>query len=303
MPPKSFQHDLGQLAKAARPGTIGIAIRDLRSGRSWGVNAQRAFPMMSVFKAPLGAAALSLADRRILSLDQDVVVRRADLMTAGVSQIARTFHGDEETFSVRELLGAAVSHSDNTAADVLLKLVGGPAVVTSFLRAHGIGDMRIDRGEDEIAQEFGEWSPHPADGGETPKRRLARLRRGYAEYLKDPRDRTTPEAAVAFLMKLWRGQLLSPPSTRLLLELLYRQTVPDRLRAGFPAGVRFADKCGTSYTIDGMTAAFNDIGILTWPDGHTILVAVFLTASRAPQSRMNALFKGIAQAVVTDLGP
>jgi beta-lactamase class A len=118
-------------------------------------------------------------------------------------------------------------------------------------------------------------------------------------YLKDPRDRTTPGDAALFLQKLWRGELLSASSTRYLLGLLYAQTIPDRLRAGLPSGVRFADKCGTSYTIDGMTAAFNDIGILTWPDGHTLIVSAFLTASPAPATRMRALFEGIAHAVVS----
>ncbi|MGH8290336.1 MAG: serine hydrolase [Steroidobacteraceae bacterium] len=138
---------------------------------------------------------------------------------------------------------------------------------------------------------------------ETPQQKAARLRRGYAAYLKDPRDRTTPDAAARFLRKLWQGQLLSPASTRGLVNFLYRQTIPDRLRAGIPPTVRFADKCGTSFTLDGVTAAFNDIGILTWPDGHTVIVAAFLMASRASEERRRMLFERIAQAVVSDLHP
>jgi beta-lactamase class A len=202
-------------------------------------------------------------------------------MTSGRSEIARSFHGDHETFTLRQLLAAAVSHSDNTAADVLLGLVGGPGAVTAFLRAHGILHMRVDRSEEDIAQEF--------------------QQQGYAAYLKDPRDRTTADDAALFLLKLWQGKLLSVASRQYLLNLLYAQRVPNRLRAGIPAHVRLADKCGTSYTIDGMTAAFNDIGILTWPDGHTVIVAAFLTASNAPATRMNALYESIARAVVTDL--
>jgi len=283
---------------------LGIAVRDLQSGRTWLVNAGQAFPMMSVFKTPLAAAVLSRIDRGTLSLAQKVTIRRADLMTGGVSQIAATFRGDQETFTLGQLLEAAVSHSDNTAADVLLELIGGPRVVTAYLRAHGIRNIRVDRGEDQIAEEF---QAEPAQGAEqrneSPEQREARLRRGYEAFLEDPRDRATPEAAVRFLEKLWQGELLSPASTRLLLGLMYNQKVPDRLRAGIPAEVRLADKCGTSYSIDGMTAAFNDIGILTWPDGHTVIVAAFLTASHAPGDRMNALFESIARAVVTDLHP
>jgi beta-lactamase class A len=201
---------------------------------------------------------------------------------------------------VRQLLAAAVSHSDNTAADVLLELVGGPQAVTAFLRAHGILHMRVDRDEEEIAREF---QLHRSDGSETSAQRDRRLREGYETYLRDPRDRATPDAAVRFLRELWQGELLSASSTRQLLDLLYAQTIPDRLRAGIPAAVRLADKCGTSYTIDGMTAAFNDIGILTWPDGRTVIVAAFLTGSHASKGRMSALFKAIAGAVVAEVHP
>lgn len=302
--PDSLQRALERYAEEARPGTLGVSVTDLQSGRTWRVNAAEAFPLMSVFKAPLGATVLSQSDRGTLSLRRPVRITRADLMTAGRSQIADTFRGTEETFTVGQLLEAAVSHSDNTAADVLLALVGGPGAVTAFLRDHGIRGMRVDRGEDEIAREFQVSTEQQAEERrQTPLARDARLRRGYEAYLEDPRDRATPDAAVEFLEKLWQGKLLSADSTQLLLSLLYGQTVPDRLRSGVPSGVRFADKCGTSYSIDGMTAAFNDIGILTWPDGQTVILAVFLRASHAPEERMSALFKGIARAVTTDLGP
>ncbi len=260
--------------------------------------------MMSVFKAPLGATVLSDVDRGTLSLTQRVIVRRDDLVRTGVSGITVGFHGDQEVFTVRQLLEAAVSHSDNTAADVLLKLVGGPSVVTAFLRNHGIRNMRVDRGEREIGREFlGQSGLHAVSSEDTPQQRDARLLRGYAAYLKDPRDRTTPAAAARFLKNLWQGRLLLRPSTQLLLNFLYHQTVPDRLRAGTPPGVRLADKCGTSYALDGMTAAFNDIGIMTWPDVHTVIVAAFLMGSRATDDRRRALFKSIAHAVVTGLRP
>lgn len=298
--PGSLQDELSKLAGRTRPGTLGITVTDLESGRTWRIHSAGSYPMMSVFKAPLGATVLSEVDLGKVAPEKIVIIRREDLMTGGVSQIAAAFHGDHETFTVRQLLAAAVSHSDNTAADVLLKLVGGPEAVTAFLRAHGIRHMRVDRDEEAIAREF---ERRRVGGQETAVQRDERLRAGYEAYLRDPRDRTTPDDAALFLRKLWQGELLSAASTRQLLGLLYAQTIPDRLRAGIPADVRLADKCGTSYTIDGMTAAFNDIGILTWPDGRTVIVAAFLTGSHAPEARMSALFKSIARAIVTDLHP
>lgn len=84
---------------------------------------------------------------------------------------------------------------------------------------------------------------------------------------------------------------------------MYAQTAPSRLRGGLPAGVRLADKCGTSYTLENITAAFNDIGILTWPDGHVVIVAAFLTASTASQDERNAIFADLAREVTAGLHP
>ena len=184
------------------------------------------------------------------------------------------------TFTVDQLLTAAVSQSDNTAVDALVKLVGGPGVVTAFLRAHGIADMRVDEDEAEISRVF---AGHD----------------GYAAFQADPRNRSTPDAAVGFLQKLWRGELLSPASTQHLLGLMYAQTVPRRLRAGTPSEVRLADKTGSGPTVNGKSAAYNDIGVFTWPDGRTVLAAVFLMDSPAPPTDRDALFADLAREIAS----
>lgn len=201
-------------------------------------------------------------------------------------------------FTVDRLLSAAVSESDNTAVDALLRLVGGAHVVTDFLRMHGIDGMRVDLGEGDISRisdDTANGQTIPKD--ETDQAALVRQRRGYRAYLHDPRNRAAPDAAADFLEKLWSGQLLSKDSTQRLLDLMYGQTTPNRMRAGLPAGVRFADKCGTSYSLDGETAAYNDIGIITWPNGHTVIVAAFLTASQADKKTRDALFAEIGKDV------
>lgn len=109
--------------------------------------------------------------------------------------------------------------------------------------------------------------------------------------------------AVDFLRQLQRGALLSPSSTHALLALLQAQTQPNRMRQGLPHDVLFADKCGTSYTLDGLTAAYNDIGILSWPDGHSVIVAAFLMASPASKNERDALFAELARTVADTLHP
>jgi beta-lactamase class A len=91
--------------------------------------------------------------------------------------------------------------------------------------------------------------------------------------------------------------MASPASTQYLIDLLYAQTVPRRLRAGLRPDIRLADKCGTSVSLPGGTAAYNDIGVLTWPDGHSVIVAAFLTASTASKSGRDAIFADLARAI------
>jgi beta-lactamase class A len=300
-PSTGLQAQLEDLARRARPGTFGITVLDLHSGQAWRVNAVRAFPMMSVFKAPVAAAVLDRIERGRLAMDHEVVIRR-DALESGT--IRDHFHGERMRFTVGQLLTAAVSRSDNTAVDALLPLAGGPGAVTAFLRAHGIEGMRVDTGERGFRPLFEDLKPGrqpPAD--ETDAQQLARLRRGYRAYLADPRNRSTPDAAADFLRKLWDGQLLAPAPTRRLLDLMYAQTTPSRLRQGLPPGVRLADKCGTSYTLEKTTAAYNDIGILSWPDGRAVAVAAFLTASTASRGERDALFADLARAVAAALHP
>lgn len=299
--PPELQRRLDELVHASQPGVLGITVVDLQSGHAWRANADRAFPMMSVFKAPVAAAVLAGIEQGQWSFDQSVIVRRDELESGTIRD---HFKGERMSFTVRQLLTDAVSHSDNTAVDTLLRVIGGPQVVTTFLRAHGIEGMRVDLGERGFRPVFEDLQPGQSPPArETDAQQLARLRRGYHAYLADPRNRSTPDAAADFLHKLWNKELLSPASTAYLLDLMYAQTTPSRLRLGLPPGVRLADKCGTSYTLENTTAAYNDIGILSWPDGHAVIVAAFLTGSTAPKDQRDALFADLAHTVAVTLHP
>ena len=169
--------------------------------------------------------------------------------------------------------------------------------------------MRVDEDEAQIEQLF-EHLPPSRDGrpgiapaGERPAQTAGRLQEGYRAFLADPRNRSTPEAGVAFLEKLWRGELLSPRSTKELLGLMFAQITPSRLRAGLPDGVRLADKTGTSGEVEGRSAAYNDMGILSWPGGHTVLVAAFLYDCPAPREERDRWFAELAREVAGRLSP
>jgi beta-lactamase class A len=304
-PDAGLHQALAKLATKGRPGVLGITVIDLDTHARIRINADRDYPMMSVFKAPVAAAVLAQVDAGRIRLEQEVTITRSDVVDgAAVPSIGAHFSGEQMHFTVDRLLSAAVSESDNTAVDALIRLVGGAHVVTDFLRMHGIDGMRVDLGEGEISRIFEDTANgQTIPAHETEQAALVRQRRGYRAYMNDPRNRTTPDAAADFLEKLWSGQLLSAHSTTRLLDLMYGQTTPVRLRAGLPAGVRFADKCGTSYSLEGETAAYNDIGIITWPNGHTVIVAAFLTASKSDKKTRDALFAEIGKDVSGMFGP
>jgi beta-lactamase class A len=300
-----LQHALDALAQRAQPGVLGVATLDLTTGASAGVNADRAFPMMSVFKAPVAAAVLSRIDAGSLSLSQPVTITRHQVMGgSAVPSVGAHFRGESMTFTVEQLLKAAVTESDNTAVNALIRTLGGPSTITTYLRAHGVDGMRVDIDEADVSQVFeglrpGEMEPQ----NESPAAARERYERGYKAFLADPRNCSTPDAAIAFLRKLVKGELLSPESTQRLLALMEAQTIPNRLRAGLPQGVRLADKTGTSGSFGDRRAAYNDIGIIRWPNGHTVLVAGFLRDSPMTDKARDALYADIARSVVANTHP
>jgi beta-lactamase class A len=297
----ALQAQMETLAKRALPGTFGIAVLDLQSGDTWHVNADKAYPMMSVFKAPVAAAVLSRVEHGQNTLDQTLTLTRADL---DYGPIRDQFKGEQMTFTVRQLLAAAVSKSDNSAVDALIRLIGGPSVVTAYLREHGIVGMSVDRDEAGMGRLFEDLGPNDSlPANETDAEQDQRYKRGYARFMADPGNRSTPNAASTFLQKLWRSELLSPASSKYLLDLMYAQTLTHRLRGGLPPGVRLADKSGTSGEIDGLSAAYNDIGIMVWPDGHAVIVAAFMSGSNAPPKQRDAMFAQLARDVGTATHP
>ncbi|WP_250633559.1 class A beta-lactamase [Pinirhizobacter soli] len=294
-----LQQQLDGLATKARPGMIGIAIVDVSSGKRWSVHGSEPFAMMSAFKAPVAVAVLDLVDQGKLKLDQEVTLAKSDVQGgSAVPSVGAAVKGGRSRFTVRDLLVGSVSQSDNTAVNALIKLVGGPAVVTAKLKSAGIEGMRVDMDEVGIEEIF-EQLPRGAAApkGETDAQEDTRLANGYAAFLADARNRTTPEAAMDFLGKLASGKLLTPSSTALLLKLMRDQVIPNRLRAGLPKGVDFADKTGTSGSFNGRTGAFNDMGIITFPDGRRVLISAFLRDSPATEAQRNALFADIGKTV------
>lgn len=289
----------------AAPGRIGVGVMDLDCGEAWYLDPEGRFPLQSVFKAPLAAAVLDRVDAGELSLEQTIAIGAGDLSVYR-SPIAEAFAGEPRAFTIRQLIEAAVIESDNTAADVLMRTIGGPGALRSFLMDHDVPEIRVDRYESELQTECGGVGPFDVSMSRREGMEAARARTppeaqraAFDAYLADPRDTATPHGAITFLARLAMGDLLSESSTRLLLDIMARaMTGPGRLRAGLPAGTTLAHKTGTSHDLEGRNGATNDIGIATFPNGHRLAIAVFLSGSTLPADRRDALIADVARAAV-----
>jgi beta-lactamase class A len=295
--------EIGAIADRARPGVLGVGLMNLESGETWLFNGDLRFPMLSVFKAPLGAAVLGEVDAGRLGLDQIVSIEEKDISPAH-SPIADAWPARRD-YTVRELLVAAVGGSDNTAADVLMKLIGGPGAVTTWLGDHHVNQIRIDRYERELQpQSVGLDSFRIAWKGDEAYRAAmdavppAERRAAMNAYLTDDRDTASPRGILTYFYVLDQERLLSPASLALLMKIMTEtQTGAERLKAGFPPGSAFAHKTGASGTDLGVNLATNDIGIVTLPDGRRYAVAVFLKGATLDGPGREAIHADVARAI------
>ncbi|MEM5331452.1 class A beta-lactamase [Paraburkholderia sp. JHI2823] len=249
----AFEKQLAAI-EAQVGGRLGVAMLDTASAHVRGWRMHERFPMCSTFKLLLASAVLARKDHGEEDLARRVVYSPAQVVS--YSPVSGSRAGGEG-MTVAELCEAALTRSDNTAANLLLESVGGPSAITAFAR--GLGDplTRLDRNETSLNEAI------PGD----------------------PRDTTTPAAMVANLHELLLGERLSAASREQLIAwLVANQTGDARLRAGLPKEWRVGDKTGT-----GDRGTANDIAIV-WPTGRApILVATYLTgATRASSAQRDA---------------
>jgi beta-lactamase class A len=251
-------------------GTLGAAALLVETGEVVAWNGDGHFPMQSVCKAPIGMAVLHEVDAGNLSLDTKVRVEPADLVPSGMHSPLRDAHPQGGVdVPLREILRLSVEESDGTASDVLLRVLGGKAKAQAYLSSLGIEGIRIETTEGEIGRDYG------------------------AQY----RSWASPLAAVRWLAALEQGKDLRPASRALLLGwMTATKTFPTRLKAGLPVGTEVAHKTGSSGSRDGVSAATNDIGIITLPDGRHLAVAVFLRDSKADAETRDAAIAKVARA-------
>jgi len=267
-------------------GTVGVSVIHVESGKRIVQNGQDHFPLASTFKVPVEIALLMKVDSGKYSLDQLVELEDSDLSPGGGMIAARFRWPNSEkpglALSVRSLLELNLLISDNTAADVCMRLAGGPSAVTANLKRLGIEGLRVDRPTKMTITDYlglgiaptDKWSPARFDT--LAKKITPEMEKVSGKIFNDDiRDTSTPEAMSELLLKLFTQQILKPESKSLILDIMRRcETGPARLKGLLPPDTEVRHKTGTI----GMTT--NDVGIMTLPgDAGHVVISVFVKSS------------------------
>jgi beta-lactamase class A len=301
-PDTALEARLAAIVKDA-PGHYAIAAKILGTDRIARVNGSMRVPLMSVVKLPVALVVLDGVDHGRWTLDTPVTLRSQDMHPRGM--LGDRYPRGGGPVSLHALAAIMITHSDNSAADALMRLVGGPRAVTDWLEHHGLHDLRVDRTERDLGNDWHGLGPI-ADTTLTAEeiRELrsevpADLHDSAARAMQnDPRDTGTPEACVRVLEKLWAGELLSAAMTDTLKAILSRcATSEERLPGLLPKGTPIARKTGTGGAWNGVTVAIDDIGVMRLPNGEDVAIAVLVGEVRGPVHRAERTIARIARAV------
>jgi len=229
-------------------GRLGVALLDTASGQTTGHRMGERFAMCSTFKLPLAGAVLREIDHSRLQRDQWVAYGKADMVAHAPITTENLQRGGMTVIALAE---AAQTTSDNPAANLLLKLLGGPAGFTAILRAAGDTTTRLDRYEPQMNRVIG----------------------------RDLRDTTTPAAMARTTAHMLTSSWLSATSRETLIDwMVATNTGTQRLRAGLPKDWRAGDKTGTG-SIPNVHDKYTDLAI-AWPPGKASLVITAFLETR-----------------------
>ncbi len=243
-------------------GRVGVFALDMGTGRQLAHRADERFAMCSTFKWVLAAAILARVERGQLSLQNRVTYAEKDLLE--YAPVTRE-HVAEGSMTVEALARAAITLSDNTAANLLLTQLGGPAEVTQFCRSQGDSVTRLDRNEPSL----------------------------NTNIAGDLRDTTSPRAMTALMQRILFGDALSRDGRERLLSWLREcETGRERLRAGLPSNWVVGDKTGS-----GEHGATNDVAVATPPNGRPVLISAYLSEGFAEKPMLQAALASIGRVV------
>jgi len=262
-----------QIAKITRTSkaTIGVAVLDLDGADSLFINNSTHYTMHSVFKFPLAIATLAQVDKGKLSLSQKIHIPRESLDTSTWSPMVKDFPNQDIDLTLSDLLTYTISKSDNNGCDILFRLMGGTKPVNTYIHKLGISGIAIAATEGEMRKA---WNVQ------------------YTNWC-------TPAAMAQLLRMFYQQKLLSAASNRFLMKIMTESQNSDkRIKGLLPPGTVVSHKTGTSDTNKkGITAATNDVAIITMPSGRHIALVVYITNSPAKPAANEPVIAAIAKLV------
>ena len=238
------------------------------------LNANQKLPMQSVYKFPIGITILHAVEQGHLTLSQSVEFLPSDAVRLGQHSPLRDMHPQGGvTVPLQELLHLAVSESDGTSSDILLRVLGGPGVVDQYIRGLGVQGIAVVDSEKTLGKDV------------------------KAQY----RDTSSPAAMVRLLRLLADDSPLSSDHTALLLRLMSQGGTSDaRIKGLLPPDTEVAHKTGTSGQDNGITHATNDVGLITMRNGKKLAIAVMIKDSPASEEVRERVIAQVTKAVWSD---
>lgn len=246
-------------------GRLGVALVDDKGALLLGFNRDDRFPLCSTFKAPLAAAVLIGAEGGKFGLEGQISFGKDDILDHAPAVKANRKRG---RMSMAELAQAAVEVSDNSAANLLLPMLGGPPGLTAFFRAHGDAVTRLDRNEPALNENAQD----------------------------DPRDSTTPAAMAGLMARLLFTDMSASSAETLRGWLNASKTGDRRIRAGLPPEWTSGSKTGSCGT------AYNDVALVKAPDGREYVLAVYLDRPTVNEKAAEAAIADAARAALDFIG-
>ncbi|WP_374469234.1 class A beta-lactamase [Phenylobacterium sp.] len=302
-PPADLQQKLEALAEGFRED-VGLAVTDVATGWTAQVNGEIPYPQQSVSKLWVAVATLEAVDRGQANLERVVQLGPDDrsVFYQPLGRRIRNSGGPE--VSIHELLRWAITESDNSANDKLMRELGGADAVTTLLAEKGLQDLKVGAYERDLQARIAGMTWRPEYGidwaFQHARAELPDHVRDTAmdAYLADPMDGAAPAEITRTLAALHKGELLSPASTKVLVDLLHdTRTGPMRLKYGLPPGWKLGHKTGTGQDWRGASTGINDVGLITAPDGRVYAVAVMMRKTSKPIPQRQAFFHSVSRAV------
>lgn len=261
-----------QIDEIAKPvkGIVGVSILGIESRDTLSINGNARLVMHSVFKFPIALTVLHLVDTGKLRLDQPVHITKKDMPKNLHSPLRDKYPKGDVDLPVSELLSYMVSQSDNSACEILLKLIGGTQRVQAFMLQLGIRGIAVRASETDMASS---WELQ------------------YVNWCK-------PKEMTVLLDQFYAGKILTKSNTDFLYKIMTEtSTGPKRLRGLLPPDAIVAHKTGTSPTnAEGLSPATNDVGIITLSSGKHLAISVFVCNSTNDEATREGTIAKIAKA-------